>query len=64
VEKSTFHVVGVEELGLSPFINIFLFHYVSIDDGFKYMCYFIKPNCYKAEDCGWLIKKIERRVDH
>jgi hypothetical protein len=50
VEKSTFHVVGVEESGLALFKEIFPFLYVPIDDGFKHLGYFIKPNCYKVED--------------
>jgi hypothetical protein len=64
VEKSTFHVVGVEEWGLAPFKEFFPFNYVPIEYSFRYLGYFLKTNCYKAEVWHWLIKKFERRIDH
>jgi hypothetical protein len=63
-EKSTFHVAGMEESGMVPFKEIFSFSYVPIENGFKYLGYFLKPNCYKADDWRWLIKKFEKRIDH
>jgi hypothetical protein len=50
VEKSTFHVVGVEESGMAPFKEIPPYSFISIDVGFKYLGFFLKPNCYKSED--------------
>jgi hypothetical protein len=64
VEKSTFHVAGVEESGLAPFKEIFPFSYVPLESVFKYLGYFLKPNYYKAEDWRWLIKNFKRRIDH
>jgi hypothetical protein len=64
VEKSTFHVAGVEESGLAPFKEFFPFNYVPIEYSFRYLGYFLKTNCYKAEVWQWLIKKFERRIDH
>jgi hypothetical protein len=33
-----------------------------IDAGFKYLGFYIKPNCYTRADWNWLEKKIEKRI--
>jgi hypothetical protein len=34
---------------------------VSLDQGIKYLGFFLKPNNYKVNECIWLIQKIEKR---
>jgi hypothetical protein len=33
-----------------------------IDDGFKYLGFFLKPNCYTRADWNWLEKKFEKII--
>jgi hypothetical protein len=33
-----------------------------IDEGFKYLGCFLKPNCYSRMDWIWLVKKFEKRI--
>jgi hypothetical protein len=63
-EKSTFHSVGLEEVGLTPYKEIFSYRFESIETGFKYLGFFLKPNCYKADNWRWLINKFEQRINH
>jgi hypothetical protein len=63
-EKSTFHSAGLDEVGFAPFKVIFPYSFESIETGFKYLGFFLKPNCYKADDWRWLIKKFEKIIDH
>jgi hypothetical protein len=42
-EKSTFHVVGLDDTGLAPFKELFPYSFVSLDVAFKYLGFFLKP---------------------
>jgi hypothetical protein len=33
-----------------------------LSDGFKYLGFCLKPDCYKKEDWNWLIRKVETRI--
>jgi len=35
-----------------------------LDVGFKYLGFFIKPNCYTREDSNWLEKKFEKIISN
>jgi hypothetical protein len=36
----------------------------SIDEGFKYLGFFLKPNCYSVNDWRWLIIKVEKIISN
>ena len=42
--------------------QIIPFSTVSITEGFKYLGFFLKPNCYSFEYWVWLYKKVEARI--
>jgi hypothetical protein len=42
--------------GLSPF------EVKPIDEGFKYLGCYLKPNCYSKMDWIWLVKKFEKMI--
>ena len=31
-------------------------------DGFKYLCYILKPTSYKIKDSPWLVENFENRI--
>ena len=33
-----------------------------LDEGVKYLGFFLKPNAYRNNDWSWLLKKIEKRL--
>lgn len=35
-----------------------------LEDNFKYLGFFLKPNSYKKQDWLWLVAKIESRITH
>lgn len=41
--------------------SLFPFEVKSIDDGLKYLGYFLKPNNFLKEDWIWLVEKVEKR---
>ena len=40
----------------------FNIQFVSINEGMKYMGFYIKPNNYRVADWKWLIQKVEKRI--
>ena len=42
--------------------QLFPYKMEPLDVGFKYLRYFLKPNCYKKEDQVWLRKNIEKHI--
>jgi hypothetical protein len=34
----------------------------SLDEGFKYLGFHLKPDCYKRRDWEWIIKKVEAKI--
>jgi len=38
--------------------------FVILEDGFKYMGYFLKANCYRIVDWYKLVNKFEKRIIH
>jgi len=62
VKKSCFIYRNVEEKVLQEIIEVFGVSSSYLDDGFKYLGYFLKPNSYKVADWLWLVKKFEKRI--
>ena len=42
--------------------TIILCRVANMVDGFKYLCYFLKPTSYKIKDSLWLVEKFENRI--
>eukprot|EP00253_Pinus_taeda_P015021 PITA_15021 len=40
------------------------FESFSMDDPFKYLGFWLKPNSYKKQDWNWLVAKIEAKIGH
>jgi hypothetical protein len=41
----------------------FPFEENKLDDGLKYLGFFLKPNDYKKKDSKWILKKLEKRLN-
>jgi hypothetical protein len=61
-QKSMFLEAGWDDVELNLLKEIFPFEVKSLDAGFKYLGFYIKPNCYTRVDWHWLEKKIEKRI--
>ena len=62
--KCMFLESGMDEVTLFEIRNLFPFEVVHIDNDFKYLGYFLKPNNYLKEDWWQLLKKVEKRISH
>jgi len=60
--KSSFYSHGIGAEVLDKILILLPFPMDSMDKGFKYLGYFLKPNCYHSEDWCWLLRKMEKRV--
>jgi hypothetical protein len=61
-QKSSFLQEGWDDVELNLLKEIFPFEVKPLDTGFKYLGFFIKPNCYNRVDWLWLEKKFEKRI--
>jgi hypothetical protein len=63
-QKSSFLEVGwtIEEIEVLK--EILPFDVKPVDEGFKYLGCFLKPNCYNKTDWSWLEKKFETRISN
>jgi len=62
--KSTFHQYGMTEHDLLPFKAIFPYSFLELDLGFKYLGFLLKTRAHHIEDWGWLLKKMEKRINN
>ena len=44
--------------------EIFSIASTTLDNGFKYLGFFLKPNAYRIRDWAWLWKIIDSRISH
>jgi hypothetical protein len=63
-QKSQFLEVGWSVEGIVQLKQIFPFDVKSIEEGFKYLGFFLKPNCYSFNDWIWLLQKVEKRISN
>jgi hypothetical protein len=61
-QKSTFLEAGWDDGELTLLKELMPFEVKPLDTGFKYLGFYIKPNCYSRLDWLWLEKKIEKRI--
>jgi hypothetical protein len=59
--KSQFLEAGWTREELIPLKELLPYEVKPLDDGFKYLGFFLKPNCYVINDWRWLIKKVEKK---
>jgi hypothetical protein len=64
IQKSVFLEAGWEVEQLDWLKELLPFEVRSVDEGFKYLGFHIKPNCYSRADWVWLEKKFEKRIVH
>jgi hypothetical protein len=60
--KTTVHFDGLSKQELLPFKSILPYTFSDLADGFKYLGYFLKIGMQKAEDWGWLLAKISKKI--
>jgi hypothetical protein len=56
--------LDLSDLELLPFKAIFPYSFLDLDQGFKYLGFYIKSGFQRIEDWGWLIKKVEKRISN
>jgi hypothetical protein len=62
--KSTLLQEGMTEHDLFPCKSLFPYRFSDLDSGFNYLGYFLKTGLQRVEDWGWLIKKMEKKIDN
>jgi hypothetical protein len=53
--------VGWNTKELIPLEELLPYEVKPLDDGFKYLVFFLKPNCYAINDWRCLIKRVEKK---
>jgi hypothetical protein len=61
-QKSQFLEVGLSIDWLDQLKELFPFEVKSIEEGFKYLGFFLKPNCFSCDDWFWLLQKVEKII--
>lgn len=61
--KSSFLYIKVQDHILCDMKNTFPCSFTRIDSGLKYLGYFLKPNRYGIADWGWLLQRIDQRIN-
>jgi hypothetical protein len=62
--KTTILQEGMTEQELMPFKSMFPYIFSDLESGFKYLGYFLKTGPQRVEDWGWLLKKMEKKIDN
>jgi hypothetical protein len=62
--KSQFLEAGWSGEELSQLKEILPYEVKSLEEGFKYLGLFLKPNCYSVNDWRWLLIKVEKRISN
>lgn len=57
--KSNIYHFGIDEYILDAFKRLLPYNFFPLEDGFKYLGYFLKPSSYKNNDWLWLVKRVE-----
>lgn len=60
-EKSCFVLNNCSEVETNS-LNIIPAHKKDLEEGIKYLGFYIKHDMYRKKDCGWLIRKVEARI--
>jgi hypothetical protein len=60
--KTTVHYEGISEDDLAPFKSVLPYTFCDLSINFKYLGYFLKTGMQKAEDWGWLVSKLTKKI--
>jgi hypothetical protein len=60
--KSVFLVQNVDQTFKQSLTSVFNIKIENLDQGMKYLGFFLKPNNYRVNDWLWLLQKIEKRI--
>jgi len=63
-KKTSILQYGVRQHELDILKATFLYNFLDLSAGFRYLGYFLKNDRYKKEDWQWLIAKYEYRISH
>ena len=61
-QKSQFLEAGRTSKELTPLEELLPYEVKPLDDDFKYLGFFLKPNCYAINDWRCLIKRVEKKI--
>jgi hypothetical protein len=61
-QKSCFLVQNIDHILDQILKTTFNIQFVCIDQGMKYLGFFLKPNNYRVVDWNWMIQKIENWI--
>jgi len=62
LHKSNFIHINVEDQTLTQIQDIFGISSTLLDNGFKYLGFFLKPNNYEIVDWLWIFQRVEKRI--
>lgn len=54
---------NLEEENLESIIGIFPLNFGMLNDGFKYLGYFLKPNYYRVANWFYILRKVEKHIN-
>lgn len=63
-QKSMFLNHGVNNITLEQISSFLPYQSSDLNNGVKYLGFFIKPNCYSVNDWIWLLQKVEKRINN
>ena len=64
VRKFVFLQNNISNEVLDEVQRIFPYHMDYIDVSFKYLDYFLKPNCYRKEGWNQILQKVDKRISN
>ena len=64
LEKSYFLHNDLDAALLGRITGLLPYRFAHLNQGFKYLGYFLKPSGYLVKDWHWLIAKFEKRISH
>ena len=62
IDKSTITCSNLTEKEIQRLANRLPYRTLDIDDGLKYLGFYLKPNAYLKADWRWLLEKLEKRL--
>ena len=63
-KKYTFIEIGLDDATKDLIYNLFPYKISPLNDGCKYLGYFISPNNYFKVEWSWLLKKVDKKLDN
>jgi hypothetical protein len=63
-QKSCFLVHNIDDRTKSRLMDLFDIPMIDLEQGMKYLGFFINPNAYRINDWLWLIQKVEKKLSH